>query len=266
MEKLLFSRLIVLSISLISFISYSQETYCVFKSVGNPLLNSTKSIKKGSVLKTNDILNLKTNDTLLIVDNKGNLYQLPNKDSNKKEYAIKEISNYKTTKEVSSFSKKYLSYVWNQFSKKDNTKEHTGVVYRSNLDTLMLNPTDSINIYLPEIEFSWTPNNNNEPTYFLLQEKGDYDYINKIGVTGNNLVLFVDKKVLVPGKEYLWAISNSKYPNLNAIEFHNFKLLDKNTFNVEKSKLEHLITDLKNLGLSKQEIKNILCKDYKLCY
>ncbi|MDO6597763.1 hypothetical protein Q4512_12630 [Oceanihabitans sp. 2_MG-2023] len=266
MEKLLFSKLILLFISLISFVGYSQESYFVFKSVGNPLLNSVTKVKKGNKLKTDDIIQLKPNDSLLIVDDKGNLFQLPNNNSSKTEYPITEINDYKATTDVSSFSKKYLSYVWNQFSKKGDTKEHTGVVYRSSLDSLMLNPVDSIKIYRPEIEFSWIPESTGKPMYFLLQEKGDYDYVHKIGVTGNHLALFVDKKLLVPGKEYLWAISNTKYPNLNTIDFYSFTILDKDTFEVEKSNLQDLISDLKKLGLSKLEIKTILCKDYKLCY
>jgi hypothetical protein len=265
MEKLFFSKLTLVLFVFASFKAQSQDSYVIFKIVGKPILNSSKQLTKGSILKSNDTITLQGKDSVLIIDDSGELYEVPDSTPNKNEYAMLEINKYKTSKEVTSFSKKYLSYVWKQFSKKDSTGEHIGVVYRSNLDSIMLKPFDSVKLYLPEVKFSWRPNNTDQPIYFLLKEKGN-DFIHKIGVNGNGLVLFVDKKVLVPGKEYLWSISNEKYPNLNNIDFYYFSLLDKNSFENKKSELTNLISDLELLGLSQTEIKDILCKDYKLCY
>ena len=182
MEKLLFSKLILITCIIFYSQSYSQDSYCVFKSEGTPIANNKTALKKGNILKQNDIVKLKVNESILMVDEKGALYKLENKQSTLKEYPYVEFSNYKIDQDVSSFSKKYLSYVWKRFSKGDDTGEHTGVVFRNNLLTLIQEPSDSVEIYRPEINFSWIPKNSKETqNYFLLKEKGK-DHINKIQV------------------------------------------------------------------------------------
>ena len=266
MEKLLFSKLILITCIIFYSQSYSQDSYCVFKSEGTPIANNKTALKKGNILKQNDIVKLKVNESILMVDEKGALYKLENKQSTLKEYPYVEFSNYKIDQDVSSFSKKYLSYVWKRFSKGDDTGEHTGVVFRNNLLTLIQEPSDSVEIYRPEINFSWIPKNSKETqNYFLLKEKGK-DHINKIGVNGNSILLFADKVTLVPGKDYLWTVSTSKYPDLDSTKFYSFKLLNKENFNEAIKKYSSFISDLESIGLSKTEIKQILCSEYNLCY
>jgi hypothetical protein len=255
------------NISLITLVLFSlsvvkaQKSLMVFKVNGSPILKvdgSLKSLSKGSQIPSNAIVSLSTNDDLLLINEKGQCYKI----NEPREYKFSEVLNNPVAEENSSFTNKYFTYVWDQFAKNKKSKVKTGVVYRND-NIILLQPSDSVKIYNPEIKFVW--NIDVEDSFFLLRDI-ETDHIMKFGVTGNYLKLFVDNMFLKNGKTYQWAISDTKFPNLEEVEFYNFSLLTSEEFKVHKEDIDLFKKELSALGLTNDEIKVLFCTDYKICY
>ena len=263
MEKLYsikYISLITLVLCCLS-IGNAQENLMVFKVNGSPVLKvngSLKSLSKGSQVPSNAIVSLKANDDLLLINEKGKCYKI----NEAREYKFSEVLKNPVAQENSSFTNKYFTYVWDQFAKNKKSKVKTGVVYRND-NIILLQPSDSVKIYNPEINFVW--NIDVEDSFFLLRDV-ETDHISKFGLTGNYLTLFVDNDFLEKGKAYQWAISDTKFPNLEEIEFFNFTLLTNDEFKLLKPDIDLFKKELSSLGLTSDEIGTLLCADYKICY
>jgi hypothetical protein len=239
----------------------AQEKLMVFKVKGSPVLkvnDSLKSLSKGSQVPSNSIVSLATNDDLLLINEKGNCFQI----NDAREYNFSEVLENAVAEDNSSFTNKYFTYVWDQFAKNKKSKVKTGVVYRND-NIVLLEPADSVKIYNPEIKFSW--NIDVPESYFLLRDI-ETNHISKFGTKGSYIKLFVDNEFLVKGKEYQWAVSDTKFPNLDELDFFNFSLLTGDEFLEYKSDIDLFKKELTSLGLSKGEIKVLFCNDYKICY
>jgi hypothetical protein len=242
-------------------VCHAQENLMVFKVKGSPVLkvnDSLKSLSKGSQIPSNAIVSLSANDDLLLINEKGNCYKI----NEPREYKFAEVLKNPVAEDNSSFTTKYFTYVWDQFAKNTKSKVKTGVVYRND-NIILLQPSDSVKIYNPEIKFVW--NIDVKESFFLLRDL-ETDHISKFGVRGNFLTLFVDNEFLEKGKAYQWAISDTKFPDLEEVEFYNFSLLTNDEFKVHKTDIDLFKKELTILGFTNDEIKVLFCTDYKICY
>lgn len=241
--------------------SSAQDNLMVFKVEGTPVLKidkTTKSLSKGSPITTNSTVSIKANDKLIFINEDGYCFEIKEIG----DYSYAAIKKIPATVDNSSFTKNYLSYVWSQFSKNTTNPSKTGVVYRND-HLILLQPSDSVKIYIPEIKFVW--NLESDEKYFFLKEM-ETDQLVKFGVMGNNFTLFVDDQLLKKGKNYLWAVSETKFPDLDALIFYNFSLLSNEEFKAMEPDINLFKKDLQKLGFTASEIKIMLCNDYKICY
>ncbi len=239
----------------------AQDKLMVFKVEGTPVLKidkTTKSLSKGSPIVLNSVVSVKANDQLLLINDAGYCFEIKKTG----DYSYADIKKIPASVDNSSFTKKYLSYVWNQFAKNTANPSKTGVVYRND-NLILLQPSDSVKIYFPEIKFVW--NLDSEEKYFFLKEM-ETDHLVKFGVMGKNLTLFVDDQLLKKGKSYQWAVSETKFPDMDALTFYNFSLLSNDEFKALEPDIDLFKRDLAALGFSTSEIKIMLCNDYKICY
>lgn len=243
----------------------AQNNFYAYKVEGNPrmILNDTlKKISKGSKIPENAVIQLNNSDHLLFINDSGELFKL----NIAGRFLYDDLKNILPVKDKSSFTKKYFSYVWKQFTNNNSTKIKTGVVYRIDNIVLMQQPADSIKIYFPEIQFSWNRDKEKDETlYFILKEKKS-NHITKIGTKSTTVTLFIDNRLLKRGKEYEWTVSKTKYPNFEKTKFYHFELLDSKKFKAIQEELSELTKDLEKLGFSQTEIKKMICEDYKVCY
>lgn len=238
-----------------------QNSLVVFKTEGRPMLkvkDSLKTLSKGSEIAKDAIISLKEAENVLAIDELGNCY----KTNRTGDYTFTDLLNSPTTADNSSFTKKYLTYIWNQFTNQNTTKSKTGVVFRNDNFTL-LQPTDNVKFFAPEIEFVW--NIDAEVSYFMLKDLSS-SHITKFGVSGNSLTMFVDNVILTKGNSYEWTVSDKKFPNLEETEYFSFSILTNEEFAALKSDLDAFKTDLSAIGFSTEEIKQLMCSDYKICY
>lgn len=243
----------------------AQNNFYVYKTEGKPtiIVNDTlQKIYKGTKISEKSIVTLKNGDKLMLINKKGNLFKIPNAGK----YKFSDIEKIKSVENNSSLTSDYFAYVWKQFTNNKAKKLKTGVVYRTDNITLMLQPADSIKIYFPEVKFTWSTHPKEKKTlYFILKEKND-SHITKIGTESDNLTLFVDNELLSRGKTYEWTVSETKYPNFEDVKFYNFELLDTQKFRETQEKMAKITSELKKLGFENDEIKRMLCEDYKVCY
>ncbi len=266
MEQLYKIKKISLLFFFLGYLSINaQSNFYAYKIEGKPtmLLNDTlRKVSKGTKIPKKSSVQLNKNDKLLFINESGELFKL----AEAGKYMYNDLKNKTAIKDKSSFTKKYFSYVWKQFTNNTTNKTKTGVVYRIDNIVLMQQPADSIKIYFPEIQFSWNrTKEENETLYFILKEKGK-NHITKIGTNNTSLTLFIDNQLLKRGKEYQWAVSKTKYPNFEKVKFYHFELLDSKQFKAIQEELSELTKGLEKLGFSQIEIKQMICEDYKMCY
>ncbi|TDT46495.1 hypothetical protein CLV90_0546 [Maribacter spongiicola] len=241
-------------------ICMAQNSYYVFKKSGKPFLNIDAPVLRGSVIGTSDVLLLHKKDTVFLINEVGELFELKQANS----YAYNSLKNYKKQEEADSFTKKYFSYVWKQFTNQQKTRQRPGVVYREDRNIKLLSPKDSIKKYVPEIFFKWKNNTDSTKVYFHLQEV-ETNHIFKIGLTGNEIKLYRDNFILKNGRDYKWAVTKEPYPNFSEVKFNNFELLNKDSYLALKKEMETLTLALQLLGFSDEDIKTAICLDYKFC-
>lgn len=254
-------QIIVFTLFFYSIISHAQNNYIVYKQFGTPKLkikDSIKNINKGSIFSENQELVLTKKDSLLLIDAKGKVYCIKTKGR----YTFNQIKKYPVATENTSFTKKYFSYVWKQFTNNNSNKSKVGVVFRNN-NIILLQPSDSVKLFTSEIKFTWA--SNFSESYFHLKNTQN-NHITKFGVSGNFITLFLDNNLLKSGVNYQWAIADKKFPNLEELEFYNFTLLTTEEYIALKPNIDAFTKDMKNLGFSAIEIKESLCNDYKICF
>ena len=240
---------------------HAQNSLVVFKIEGRPMVkvnDSLQTLSKGSAITNGAVITLRESENLLAVDDQGNCY----KTNRTGDYTFSELLSAAVPADNSSFTKKYLTYVWNQFTNQNSAKTKTGVVFRNENFTL-LQPMDSVKFFTPEINFVW--NIDAEVSYFMLKDLTT-GHISKFGVSGNSLTLFVDNSILTKGSIYQWTVSDKKFPDLEQIEYFNFSIITNEEFAALKPELDAFKSDLSAIGLSTDEIKQLLCSDYKICY
>jgi hypothetical protein len=217
-------------------------------------------VQRGAVFKNSDTLTLRKLDTVFLIKQLGELYEL----NEPRTYAYNSLQRYRKQSGNESFTSKYFSYVWRQFTNQQESRQQPGVVYREERNIKLSQPIDSIKWYFPEMTFSWKNHTDSITTYFHLQDL-ESKHITKIGTSSNSLILYRDNLILKPGKSYRWTVTTSPFPDYNEVRFHNFEFLSKATFLELKKEMETLIVALKILGFSEDDIKTAFCMDYKFC-
>ncbi|RLD28381.1 MAG: hypothetical protein DRI75_06810 [Bacteroidetes bacterium] len=268
MEKLFIIKYLTIFILFI-FIShnfYAQNELFVYRFLGEPYLEINDSIKpvtKGSIIDKNTILTMNMNDDIQVINEKGDIFHLVSTG----DFSHNDLLKIPMIKNTNSYVKKYFTYIWKEFTNNVVTRHNkSGVVYRGDDIVLMSHPADSIKIYYPEINFEWKAIKDKTKEYYFILKNLDSGEITKIGTLSTSLSLFVDGTILKEGDNYEWTITETKYPNFNKTTFYSFKLLNTSEFDAMEQELEGITKFLKNIGLSKNEIREAICLDYNICF
>ena len=261
MESISISRLVVtLFCSLLCNLLVGQNSYFVFKKTGNPFLNDKKLLERGSLFTSSDTLYMAEKDSILLVGQAGELYEINSPNA----YVFEDVGNYKKELDTDSFTQKYFTYVWKQFTNQYKKKQEAGVVYREERNIEILEPMDSVKMHSPEIRFSWKNKTDIEEVYFMLKEL-ETGHLTKIGVTGNTVLLHMDNQLLRPGKKYSWAVATTSFPNLKELKFNRLDVLTIEEHDDLKHEIKTVMATLQVLGFSENEIRQAICMDYKFC-
>jgi hypothetical protein len=248
------------------FCGYGQNNYFVYNTKGAPFMevnDSIKSVTKGSIIDKNTILTMSTEDVVFFLDDQKQVYKLDQGGT----FKYKDLKKVEPIKDNSSFTQRMFLSIWNKFTKNNiKHKNKSGVVYRGDDIVLMRHPADSIKIFYPEIKFEWNHIENKTKDYYFNLRDVESQIISKIGLKENALSLFVDEGLLSSGKTYEWTITETKFPNYEKTIFYTFQLLTASEFEALKIEIDAISTDLKRLGLDNNEIRKVLCEDYKVCF
>jgi hypothetical protein len=201
-------------------------------------------------------------DEVVLINSEGNAIRLYETGT----FKFKDLLNLPLLQNNSSYSRKLMAYFIKEFTKTiDGNNLKSGVVYRGDYVEL-LEPLDQVKLYSDEINFKWTPiKNKSKPYYFIIKEIGS-DKVTMIGTYDNKINLISDSVNLKFGKSYKWSVVESKYENLNNIDYSSFTLLDDSSYTSLKKEVDYLSEFLASIGYSKTEISSILCIENKTCF
>jgi hypothetical protein len=242
----------------------SQNSLVILKYEGEPYTmenNISKNITNGTSIGEKTKLVLNKLDKAYIINNKGEVFKLQEAGT----YKFKDLLKLSPQKSSDSYSKKLMTYLWKEFTNSLSTDSRkSGVVYRGDFIQL-LSPKDSISLYSNEISFEWEAKEGKiKPYYFVVREVGS-EYRTMIGTYDTKVVLFVDNINLNYGGNYEWSVVESKYENLNSIQFSRFKILTEEEYKIKDKEIKTLSSFLTSLSYNKKEIENIICDYYKFC-
>jgi hypothetical protein len=262
MEKLLLSGLIFYFSLLCSLGLFAQESgnYCVFQVDGQPMLNDSLVIKKGMLINKTHWLTLQENETLILTDSEGVLYEIPDKTK----LSYNRIAQYSRKNDQSNFTITYLKFIWKKLRNRE-TKENIGVVFRAPLHTQAISPPDSAQLFTKEIRFSWETLAKGKMQHLYIKSP-DTESTLKISSDGNRLALPVDLVSLKENHRYQWAVTHDENTALEDLTYRSFTLLDQSKFDQKMQGLKTLINEFERLGLSSGQIAQTLCEDQKLCF
>lgn len=260
MGRLFLPRLGFVCFLLLSNLAMAQNSFYVFKKTGQPFFSMDLPVQRGAVFKNTDTLTLKELDTVFLINKLGQLFEL----KEPRTYAYNSLHRYRKQSADDSFSAKYFSYVWKQFTNQQESRQQPGVVYREERNIKLSQPMDSIKWYVPEIMFTWQNRTDTLNTYFHLQDM-ETKHITKIGTTSNSLVLYRDNLILKSGRSYRWTVTTTPFPDFNEVKFNSFELLTNEAYLELKKEMEALTLALQILGFSEGDIKTAICMDYKFC-
>ena len=261
MERIFISRLVgALILCFTCILCYGQDNYYVFKKSGNPTKNTDKILDRGAAFLEADTLNMGKKDHLLLVNELGELFEItiPNN------YAYSAIADYQRKLEENSFTKKYFTFVWKQFTNQHKRRQEAGVVYREERKIKLIAPQDSVKLYSPEVHFSWKNNTDKTEQFFFLRDLKS-GHLTKIGITGSTIELNLDNLLLKSDQAYEWSVAVSSFPNLNELKFNRLNMLSKADYEKLKKEMTSIIKAFKLLGFSESEILEAICLDYKFC-
>ena len=261
MERIFLPRIIgAVVLCFACSLCFGQRNYYVFKKQGEPVLNTSKILVRGSLFSEADTLYMGTKDYVLLVNELGELFEItqPNK------YVYSAIEDFRRRLADDSFTKKYFMYVWKQFTNQTKKKQEAGVVYREERKVKLLSPRDSVKYFSPEVRFTWENTTDQEEVFFFLKDLKT-EHLTKIGVTGSTLVLHLDNFLLRPDQTYEWSVSTNAFPNLTELKFNLLEILTKQEYENLKEEVAALIKAFKLLGFSEAEIQEAICIDYKFC-
>ncbi len=104
--------------------------YYVSGTVGKS--GTSKALKKGATLSSNEILYLADKASVLIICSDFTVFKV----SGKGRYAVKDLVK-KCNKNAESFSSSYFKYVWHEFTQKHGTPDHNPLNYMENIGAVV---------------------------------------------------------------------------------------------------------------------------------
>jgi len=250
---------------LLSHTLHAVQDLIVYKVKGEPYVmvkDSVASIAKGSVLNSETTLVMKRDDELLYLDSKGEIFELHETG----QFSTQELQQRMAFKENSTFTQKLFSYVWKELTLAMATRNNkSGVVYRGDALVLMRYPADSLTIYKRNIRFEWESIEGKEKDYFFILKDVTDGNQAIIGTPATSMVLNVDNFLLKDGHDYEWTITETKYPD-SKTRYYSFKLGTEEDYKSIVPQIKEISATLKKLGLTKSEIREAICMDFKICY
>ena len=248
------------------FTAYGQNDFFIYQIKGEPYLevnDSIKSASKGSLLTNGTDLIMNRDDEVQFINEQGDIFELISTGT----FNHKDLMTVPAKENNSSFSRKVFSFVWKEFTNNIafyNNK--SGVVYRGDEYPPMIIPSGNASILSDEIQFEWRPLKDKKKNYYLLLKDVTSGNITTIGTPSTALFLTVDNNLLKPGTTYEWTITETRLPNMEKLEFRSFDILSPEDLRSKASEIKNLNASLFKLGFTRDEIRRILCEDYKLCY
>ena len=252
--------------TLLTWCSFGQDDFFVFMFQGEPYLEVNDSIKvvtRGSQITKGTKLIMNRDDVLHFINDEGDLFELFETGT----FEIAELQQVPAKKNNSSFARNLLRYAWDDFTNSLASRNNkSGVVVRGDDILLMRFPADSIQIFANEVRFEWKPIETKEKDYYFILKDKASGKVTVIGTPATTLALGVDDNLLKPGGSYQWAITETRYANLDKTTFYDFKLLTQEEFGAKEKDIKQLTKDLLKLGFDKKQVRQIICSDYKVCY
>ncbi|MEE9408427.1 MAG: hypothetical protein V3V28_10180 [Polaribacter sp.] len=221
-------KIIIFFIILYSFAIYSQKKLVVYQVEGNVYYSkSKKQLYTGSLLEVNNSILIEKGSAIFIDEN-ANMYNI----SKEGKTSFADVKKSKIKNESKSVSKRYLSYVYKKFLKKEEKKSIYGGVFRGN-DKLQLPNNLSYFTVDSFVDFKW--NSIGEKTFYLwiLNAKNE-KIIGKYKMNFSNSL-----GILLPLKKgvYKWTVTTDNTLESNK-EFNIFEIVSKKEFDKrEKDKI-----------------------------
>lgn len=245
---------------------FSQDDYYVYKFDGIPYLevnDSIKPITKGMAIKKESMLTLTDSDVIRFINKDGDEYLIDEAGN----YNYNTLFEFSKKTNTNSFAKKYLTYLWKQYTNSVvDTRSKSGVVYRGDGVLLMQYPVDSAKVIGTEVSFKWFKKKDKEKNYYLILKDVETNKETIIGTPAISLTLMVDEHLLKSGRNYEWAVTETKYPTEDETKFYSFSVMKESEFKILSKEMKTIMAYLKQQGLNRLEIQQTLCEVYKICY
>lgn len=260
-------KIITLTLFLFYFvgITYSQGDLYVFNHKGNVNIIKDKDsiqVYKGCLIKENQELVLDSNSSVIYINKDG----LNQKISKKGRYSYSSLTEFKNNEEQPSFMKAYFSYLWEEFTNlKRETRTKSGVVYRGDEEVLMLYPYNNSSLYSDFITFNWQRIKDKKKNYYVVIKHADSIKYSLIGTKNNQIELKVDGILLKKNTSYQWTITETKFFNIEKLNFHTFTIPGQEEYAKLKNDSQKIENYLLKLGVNQDNIDKILCQDFKIC-
>ncbi|MFY0713464.1 hypothetical protein J1D01_07285 [Seonamhaeicola sp. NFXS20] len=239
----------------------AQNSLCVYKTKGTLLIEdkgTQTSLKKGALINKKSLVHVLPQSELTTIDNNGNSYKI-NVDG---KYNFSNLLNFKVKDNKSSFTSTYFKHIWEELTSSDDGNTLIGGVFRG--DLLMITPKDTCKLASSKINLKWQTLKDTK-LYYVFIKNIKTDAILKIETNGSQMALYNDNPLFYEGSHFEWTVSTNAFPNLDNLPFFSFELIDRNTYQEEKTLYKDFISDLKAMNLSEIEIESILCETYGLC-
>ena len=257
---------VVILISLLVLrVGYSQASFVVHKVIGEPYLqvnDSIKSLTKGSLIDKSAILTMNRDDVVHYINDEGELFKLLDTGS----FSYEDLQNIPALQNNPSFLRESFSYLWKELT---NTlavrNKKSGVVYRGEELVVKLNPVDSALIAGNEIRFEWVPKEGKEKDYYFILKDVSSGLTTVIGTPSTKLTLIIDGTLLKYGNQYDWTIAETQLPEKD-FPFSSFQIGSKEEIKNSMQKIKQIYSFLSKNGYSKDEIRNISCQEFKICF
>lgn len=246
---------------LFTIVASAQDSLCVFKTKGatyGMAKNGLYALKKGTYIKSKSKVILDENSGLLTIDENGLSYQLDSKGT----YEYATLVKAKTSKNKAGLTSKYFKIIWDEMRNKKQGSALVGGVFRG--EKLMLFPQDDAKIASSKLVFSWKAIED-ASNYYIFIRHPETDDILKMATTGTELTLYKNQPYFEGKSDLEWVVSTEEFPNLNNLPFNTFKLISKNDYRDWLDTQADLISELKNLGMTEDEITQSLCETYAVC-
>ncbi|WP_282134735.1 hypothetical protein [Seonamhaeicola maritimus] len=257
------AKLFIKLILLLFFVGFSgaQDTLCVYKSKGSLFLENKGALSplnKGGLINKNNLVKVLSQAELTAIDKNGIPYNV----NVEGKYGFSDLLNFKVKQKTSNLTASYFKYIWEELTHSGDKTALIAGVFRG--DLLMTSPKDSCKIASSKVTLKWETLEESE-LYYVFIRNTKTDEVLKFETNGSHMALYDDNPIFYEGDRFEWAVTTDAFPNLDNTPFFSFNLIDRNTYEEEKLAFQEFMLDLKNVGISENEIETILCETYGLC-